>query len=262
MSLRSRSSFPRVRLGDTGVNTLSPMAVCLCAVMMIFASSCNRLTPSSRLLHESKAVDRQGADSVHVRIHLPAGRLTLSGGSNKLMEADFHYMESEGIPRVSYSVTGESGDLELSQPGRQVHVVNTAGSSGERNEWSLRFNGSVPEDLTVEMGAGQGDLRVGELSLTRFNLDMGAGEAKVDFRGNWKKSMDAEIHGGVGTMIVTLPANIGVRVHTEHGIGTVEAPSLQKDGDDYVNASYRQSPVTLTITVKTGVGAIKLVSAS
>jgi hypothetical protein len=260
--VRNLTFLPDVYFGNMGFHAGRSVAACLCAVLMIFTASCNNGVPSGRLLHESKVVESQGAGSVRVRINVPAGKLTLVGGASKLMESDFRYVESEGAPQVSYTMVGKAGQLELSQPGHQVHLIGGADSAGDRNDWNLRFNSSVPAELTIDISAGYGDLRVGQLSLSRFNLDMGAGIANVDFRGDWKKSVDAEIHGGVGDTTIVLPTNVGVRVHTEHGIGTVDAPGMEAEGDDYVNAAYRQSPVTLRLTVKTGVGSIKLVSAS
>ena len=37
---------------------------------------------------------------------MPAGELKLSGGANKLMEADFNYDEAEGKPEASYQRIG------------------------------------------------------------------------------------------------------------------------------------------------------------
>ncbi len=49
------------------------------------------------------------------------------------------------------------------------------------------------------MGAGRSELKVGDLSLTRLEFNMGAGQVTADLTGDWKKDLDAEIHGGVGT---------------------------------------------------------------
>jgi hypothetical protein len=48
------------------------------------------------------------------------------------------------------------------------------------------------------MGAGQGQLRLRDVSVTRLDLEIGAGQVEVDLTGDRKKDLDADIEGGVG----------------------------------------------------------------
>src|ERR1035441_7391526 len=43
------------------------------------------------LAHDTQAVELQGAKSVDMNLNIPAGELTVSGGSTHLMDADFRY---------------------------------------------------------------------------------------------------------------------------------------------------------------------------
>ena len=109
------------------------------------------------------------------------------------------------------------------------------------------------------MGAGQSELKVGDLSLTRLEANMGAGQVTADLTGDWKKDLDAEIHGGVGhAAVIRLPEDVGVRVHARGGIGSISSGGLKRNGDEYVNELYGKSPVTLRIDVSGGVGNIEL----
>ncbi len=87
---------------------------------------------------------------------------------------------------------------------------------------------------------------------------MGAGQFTADLTGDWKKDLDAEIHGGVGHAIILLPEDVGVRVHATGGIGSISSGGLKRDGDEYVNDMYGKSPVTLRLDVSGGVGNIDL----
>lgn len=207
--------------------------------------------------HEAQTVEPQGAQSVHAQIELGAGRLEVSGGAQKLLEADFSYDRPSLKPEVNYSVSGGGGDLEIIQPEQeQIHF----GSSG-RSEWILRFNNQVPLDLGIEMGAGQGLLQLGGLALTHFSVEGGAGNLRVDLTGGtWQKDLDGRIEGGVGTVTVRLPSNVGVRVKATGGLGSVRAPGFQRDGDVYTNSAYGKAPVTLELDIEGGVGEIHLES--
>ena len=183
---------------------------------------------------------------------MPAGELKLSGGANQLMEADFNYDEAEGKPETSYRVSGGTGELDVTQPGKKFHF------GPAHNDWNIRLANDVPMQLKADMGAGQSDLKIGDLSLTRLDISMGAGQFTADLTGDWKKDLDAEIHGGVGHAIILLPEDVGVRVHATGGIGSISSGGLKRDGDEYVNEMYGKSPVTLRLDVSGGVGNIDL----
>ncbi|SRR5712692_255417 len=210
----------------------------------------------TREVHQVESVERQGAELVRVRIEMGAGELKLSGGASKLLDADFDYSEAEGKPDVRYDVTANQGQLTITQAGAGVHFGRA------RNKWDVRLANDVPMELKIEMGAGQGTLRLGGLSLSKLAVEMGAGQATVDLTGDWKKDLDARIEGGVGTATIRLPKNVGVRVHAAGGIGSINARGLEREGDVYVNDAYGKSPVTLRLNVEGGVGTINLLSGS
>jgi hypothetical protein len=187
---------------------------------------------------------------------MAAGELKVAGGASKLLEADFDYSEAEGKPNVAYNVTGNQGQLSITQSGEGVHFGRT------HNNWNLRFANDVPMELKIEMGAGQGNLRLGGLLLTKLNLEMGAGQVTVDLTGDWKRDIDADIQGGVGAATIRLPNNVGVRVHAAGGIGSINAHGLEREGDAYVNDAYGKSAVTLRLNIEGGIGTINLVSGS
>jgi hypothetical protein len=80
----------------------------------------------------------------------------------------------------------------------------------------------------------------------------------VDLTGNYAKSFDASIQGGVGEATVLLPSEVGVKAKAEGGIGKINAEGLKRVGDSYVNAAFGESDVTLSIEVKGGLGEINL----
>jgi N-terminal domain of toast_rack, DUF2154/LiaF transmembrane domain len=221
-------------------------------LLLVIAGIALSFQKASRRLHDVQAIDRQGSEAVRVHIKMPAGDLKLSGGANKLMEADFDYDEAEGKPEASYRVSGGTGEIDVTQPGKKFHF------GPSHNNWNIRLADDVPMELKVDMGAGQSDLKAGNLSLRRLDIGMGAGQFTADLTGNWKKDLEAEIHGGVGNAVILLPENVGVRVHATGGIGSINSGGLKRNGDEYVNDMYGKSPVTLRLDVSGGVGNIDL----
>lgn len=206
----------------------------------------------------TQTVEAQGAKNVHAEIELGAGDLNLTGGAAHLMDADCFYSRASRKPEVSYDVTGATGELRI----RQVNKERIQfGDGGGNNDWNLRFGNQVPLDLNVKMGAGTGRMELSGMQLTHLSVEGGAGTLFVDLSGDWKQSFDGRIAGGVGTVTVRLPANVGVHVRATGGLGAVNAPGFERDGDTYVNSAYGKSPVTLTLEISGGVGTINLETA-
>ena len=199
-----------------------------------------------------QTVDPQGAKSEHAQLQISAGELTISGDSAHALDADFRFTDSYDEPRVDYRVTDGVGEISIAQDSHPVHFGNS------RNEWNLRFSKTLPLELRVEMGAGQGNLDFRDVPLTRLDLHVGAGEVNVDLTGDRKADLSADIEGGVGQANIRLPKKIGVIAQASGGIGSVRTYGLKQDGDSYTNEAYGKSPATIHLKVTGGIGEIVL----
>jgi len=202
--------------------------------------------------HQTEVVDLKGAKAVRMTVHLPAGQLSIQGGSDRLMEAEFYQGAAWSTPSVDYSVEQGVGELNINQ-----ESGNHFGGNSD-NTWKLRVSGAVPLELSVDIGAGRSDLNLAKIDLTRLELNIGAGQANVDLTGERVKDMQAEIHGGVGEAIVHLPRSVGVVAQVHGGLGSIDVRGLKEDDGKYVNAAYGKSPNTLRLTVEGGIGHIRL----
>lgn len=116
-----------------------------------------------KLQTEPKSVELEDADSVRVEIRMGAGDLEVSGGADKLLEADFTYNVAEFRPEVKYS----GGTLIV----RQACVGGCALGDNDRCEWDLRLNNDVPMDLSIGLGAGTSHLKRAGLSLSTLDIE-------------------------------------------------------------------------------------------
>jgi hypothetical protein len=239
-------------------------------------AGCGETVETGDLVLESRSVDLDDAESVDARIRMGAGKLTVAGGADKLMEANFEYNVAEWKPEIAYRISGGRGKLTVEQPGGH----GTSLGRGVHYEWDLRFNDQVPLDLNVELGAGGSYLDLGNLSVNELNITTGAGEVEVfltgrpqvedldlqvgagdvtvDLTGTWSDDLDADIKGGVGRVTLRLPEDVGVRVDAEKGIGKVSARGMLRKDGAYVNEAYGRSDVTLRIDCAAGIGSIIL----
>ena len=202
--------------------------------------------------HETKTIDLQGATAVTANLNFPAGQLNINGGSNHLVDADFRYYDTQDEPEMDYNVNSGRGELDVKENDGSVHF-------GTRDsEWDLHFNESVPLDLTLQMGAGQSNLKFAGVDLTHLEVHLGAGQMILDLTGPRKQDLSADIHGGVGQAEVRLPKDVGVRAHASGGIGSINVRGLTKQGNEYVNAAYGKTPATIDLNIEGGIGEIDL----
>jgi hypothetical protein len=202
---------------------------------------------------ESKSVELGDAKSVDVNITIGAGDLVVTSSAEKLLDADFTYNVAKLKPEVEFT----DGTLIVQHP--DVRGYRTLQDIKEfRNEWDLRLNNDVPMNLSLEMGAGNIDLQIADLSLTGLDVMLGAGEFKLDLNGDWARDLDVSIDAGVADLTVLLPRDVGVRIEVDRGPTMIDAPSLTKDGNIYTNAAYGVSDVTLHINLVAGIGQIYL----
>jgi hypothetical protein len=232
--------------------------VIMAAAAVLLAGACGMQpggTPQvGKMQRESKSVDPENAQSARAQLKMGAGELKLTGGADQLMEGDFSYNVSDWKPKVSYDVSGGTGELMVKQGS-----AGGAGLSGDaRNEWDISLNDELPTDLVVQMGAGESDLDLDSLTLTGLDLQMGAGKTTVDLTGDYTSDFDASIEGGVGQATILLPSEVGVRAKAEGGIGTINAKGLKRVDNAYVNDAYGEADTNLSLDVKGGVGQINL----
>jgi hypothetical protein len=203
---------------------------------------------------ESRIVELGGAQSARVQVDMGAGELRINGSGTKMLDANFHYTAAQWKPQVKYDVTAGRGYLTVRQPA--IHGFNTG---NQENRWDLNLNDKIPLDLHVNLGAGQGTLKLSGMSLRRLEVDIGAGELQIDLTGPWEQDLDARIQGGVGEATLRLPRDVGVRVQATGGLGGINAPGMRQEGGYYVNDAYGKSPVRLRLTVTGGIGQINLI---
>ena len=165
---------------------------------------------------------------------------------------------SPAIP-LALNVKAGAGDGRLDLSGLRVSDLDVDLGAGN---FVLRFDepSPIPMDrLTIDAGASKMEiLRVGNASPEAFRVHGGVGDMSVDLTGAWRRSADLTIRAGAGTLRLTLPADVSVKVETRGGLTNVEAYGLRQMGGTYTNDAYGESDLELTVSILTGVGNVRL----
>ncbi|MEM9675482.1 MAG: toast rack family protein [Cyclobacteriaceae bacterium] len=255
-----------------------------CLLTLLFLSACdiNINTAQEEPIETqtiSQSIDANGAESVSTSIEMKAGKLIVTGGAKQLMDADFVYNYESWEPEITYETEGETGFLTIEQPKMKNININFDGDQ-EVNEWTVKLNDNILQDLSCNLGAGETnlDLRglalnsvdinagVGEhninlqnCSLPELEINAGVGEVSVDLSGEWRNDLNADIKGGIGELNLSLPGTVGIRLKVAGGLGEVDVPNnFKKDGRTYTNDLYESAEHRLEFDIKAGLGSINV----
>ncbi|MBV9762329.1 MAG: hypothetical protein JO340_17345 [Acidobacteriaceae bacterium] len=224
------------------------------ACALLLAASCEIHQAETGPPHiEPVSIGLGDAERAHIQLNLSAGELVVRGGATKLLEGQFEYSVAAWKPIVDQSGNGADVDVTIRQPHGGGGFGNT------RNRWDLELNDKVLLDFTLDCGAGQTRLEMGDLNLQRIAVHMGAGQVDLDLRGQPSHDYDVTLAGGVGQATVRIPHNLGVRAEAHGGIGHVEVTGLNKRGDYYENSLYGASKANLRLKVEGGIGEIRII---
>lgn len=210
-------------------------------------------TVTGPLRDDPVAIDLGTANHANVELDMGAGEMKLRGGAEKLLEGTFEYNVPEWKPMVRSSIGGSYATVTIKEPEHVQHGGN------RRYRWDLALNDSVQLDLSLNCGAGEARLDLGDLDLRSVEVHMGAGQVDLDLRGKPSRDYDVNIAGGVGQATVRLPEGVGVWAQAHGGLGSINITGLEKRGDHYENSLCDTSKVNVRLKVEGGIGEIRII---
>ena len=209
---------------------------------------------TGELKQENQRIELAGAGSLHTEIKMLEGVLMLQGGE-PAMDASYTYDTADWKPPdVQYTVESSGmGRLTIEQ-----QSTNRPAMRQGRCEWRIELNHSIPTELDVVFGAGEAELDLKDLNLTRLRVKGGVGKMSLDLSGSLKQSLEALIQTGIGDTLIRIPKTTGVRVQSSVGLGSIHTNGLQRDGNLYINPLYGQTDENLDLILEGGIGKITL----
>lgn len=209
--------------------------------------------PIGELQEDSRTVELKGAQSAQVELQFAAGEIKLSGGAKELLEGVFEYNVEQWRPEIEHQIRNSKALLSI----KQGDSKGIPAGNG-KNYWDIYLNEQIPVDLIIDTGAGKGDLNLRPINLRSLEVDMGVGDLSIDLSGRYQHDVDVSIDGGVGSITLFFPREIGVMVQADKGIGTIDSKGFIKKRDFLVNEAYGKTDVEIRVEIDTGIGSIKL----
>lgn len=142
---------------------------------------------------------------------------------------------------------------------RLKELVLETGASDTQIRFSER-NPERAEHCTFKAGAAQFKVvDLGNSRCERINVSGGVGALSLDFSGDWDHDATADINVGLGTIEISVPAELGVRVERSTFLMSFDAPGLEKqDGGVWLSRNWETAEHRLTLSVSGALGGISI----
>lgn len=200
--------------------SLTGCCCCCCSSGSNQSSQVVRNLRAGPVQRETQQVESKGVGQAVVNILFTGGNLSIEAAdSDDLLDGEFAYNLDELKPVIEYQVEGEQGRLIV----RQSDMTQIDRFSQEvRNEWLLRLSQKIPLDLTLDVGASDGELALGGLRLTNLDMTVGAADLQVSFdRPNLEPLDKMRVHSGAAQIELVNLGNANLKELTfDGGIGT------------------------------------------
>lgn len=114
----------------------------------------------------------------------------------------------------------------------------------------------------MEIRSGAASFRARQLGNARFaelDIEGGVGDVHLDFRGRWERDAEASIDLGLGSLELTFPPELGVRVRRESFLSSFEAPAeFRRTDSGYVSDNWSSAEHRLTLDVSAAFGSVEI----
>jgi hypothetical protein len=198
-----------------------------------------------------------GARSGNISVTMGAGEITLTGGARDpvLMEASVFSQSPEWQPDFLSVLDNSTKTVRMTDKG---HTGKAWFPMDSPNSWEIRLTDAVPVALDVKIGAGDCRLNLGTINLTSLTVHAGAGDTEIDFSRYHGGRFDAIIMQGIGDLSLRLPASGNTRIMLDQGVGDIAGSGYQMNNGAYVTPGFNPALPVNEITVKQGVGDVRL----
>jgi len=176
--------------------------------------------------------------------NLKAGSLNLALGTSVPLDLDLKFGAAEA-------------DIELG--GLRIRQATIQTGASETRVRVSRPNLESCSSARFEVGAARFQATgLGNLNCEDVRLSGGVGEVILDFSGEWRNDVNADIDMGLGSLTLRVPRGLGVSVRKSGVLASFDSQGLIKRGNVYYSENYENAGHKLTVTIDAALGSIKM----
>ena len=193
----------------------------------------------------------EGATEARIVLNPATGKLQVHAltDSADLVEGTLRPAGRQPI-QPQFSLQGTSATYILS---RQGSSFGTFYGSSLGPTWDLGLSPQVPIDLKVDVGAGEANLDLTDLTLSNLQVNMGVGETTLTLPAQGQ--FQAVVDGAIGQTTLVIPQSLAVRITLDTGLAGSQLPAgYQKQNNIYTSPNFESAANQVEIKVDQAIG--------
>lgn len=115
-------------------------------------------------------------------------------------------------------------------------------------------------DATLNVGAADFTAQhLGNLNARHIDVSTGVGSVTLGFDGEWKQDASVSLSMGLGAMELRFPRGLGVKLHKDSFLTSLDSQGLVKRGDSYYSLNWDQATRKIDIDLDAAFGSVRVV---
>jgi hypothetical protein len=159
--------------------------------------------------------------------------------------------------RLALDVGAAEGDYDLSGL-RLEELSMQTGATDTR----MRFDAPNPvrmHSMRLQIGAAAVQITgLGNANAERIDVNLGVGQATLEFGGEWRGDADMSVNSALGEVILRVPADVGIRVESSTFLHSFDAPGMIKKGGYSVSANWDTAKYKLRLHSSGALGRLEI----
>jgi hypothetical protein len=131
------------------------------------------------------------------------------------------------------------------------------------SETRVRFGEPNPvacDELDMQAGAAAFTVTgIANANCRRLTFSGGVGDVTLDFTGEWRQPMAADINVSIGSLNLRIPRDVAVSIRLNRFLASFEQRGFTKRGSTYYSSNWDSARHRLTLDVRAAIGGVDVV---
>lgn len=180
-------------------------------------------------------------------------------GSRRSIDSSLDLWLPGNVPvDLRVDVGAAEADVDLSGIPLRSFEFNTGASKSE-----VRIDEANSQRMaSASINVGAADIAVrgmGNLGADRVTVKAGVGSVTLGLEGDWPEDARVSLEMGVGALEVRIPADLGVRIHRESFLASIDADGFERSGRTYLSRNWEAAERRIDLEITAALGDIDMV---
>lgn len=157
---------------------------------------------------------------------------------------------------IDLTVEFGAGEIDMDLGGLSLSNLAVKTGASDSHVAVTSLNPVPLPRASFEVGAASLEARgLGNLNAERLDVSAGVGSVTLDFDGEWQRDTQVSLRIGMGSLDLSFPAGLGVRVEQNGFLASFDGGRLIKRGDAYYSSDWDTAEHRIRVDIDAAFGS-------